>query len=573
MSAAVIAFVVASHIIGDGQPNPRMVQEDWASLINAYPDRFIYGSDALAPYDRQKYFATLLKLEQSGFLNRLNPSVREQILWGNAERIVGQAVQNITQWRTRNEDLLRSYRNRNDLPSSSPEWRTIQDPPSDTPPDRPSRSLPAEGDVLANLVNSVAFALRGGVISGRGLYSMKAQPAPSADPLDARRPLGKLVRGVTLGTYLANDAVFANLLLSDGLTIDPTKPVAMEVLEKTFAVGFGVGNALLTGTTATEFVGGFARPNLGTGRPTQVARTGGMTLLTAASFPWTAHTGWQALEQYGQGHPGMGTALAAATVLEGLFTAAITKATGNDWARLLGRSINPSDLAKPQILLGAALLAGMGIHIGIGLQQLLDSEDENAFAPPTAPDATGEQPDDTLDPDDFETPPPPRDDEPEPEPLNVVLPVDGLNLRSDASAEADPLGVLLHGTFIQPTGARKYDENGNEWLEVEGQVYGGETMRGWVNASYVAAQIPGEAAQIPGEQGNAGRINPELEAQGYRYVVIGDSDTFWGIASTNDVSFDKIVAFNAHIIDPDQVYAGDRVYLPHTAMPIEQRPR
>jgi Bacterial SH3 domain/LysM domain len=183
------------------------------------------------------------------------------------------------------------------------------------------------------------------------------------------------------------------------------------------------------------------------------------------------------------------------------------------------------------------------------------------------------EPDDTLDPDDFGTPPPPRDDEPEPEPLNVVLPVDGLNMRSDASAQADRLGVLLHGTFVQPTGARKYDENGNEWLEVEGQVYGGETMHGWVNASYVAAQIPGEAAQIPGQQGNAGRINPELEAQGYRYVVIGDSDTFWGIASTNDVSFDEIVAFNAHIIDPDQVYAGDRVYLPHTAMPIEQRPR
>lgn len=66
-----------------------------------------------------------------------------------------------------------------------------------------------------------------------------------------------------------------------------------------------------------------------------------------------------------------------------------------------------------------------------------------------------------------------------------------------------------------------------------------------------------------GPQDGAGRLNPELERQGYQPIIARDGDTMGGIARNHSADVRETVLLNmGHIAIPDILFAGDRIYLP-----------
>ena len=67
-----------------------------ANLVNRFPDRFLFGTDALSPTDTQSYFRTYNIYRP--FLDRLTPTARAQLLRGNYNRLFGAARQRVRAW-------------------------------------------------------------------------------------------------------------------------------------------------------------------------------------------------------------------------------------------------------------------------------------------------------------------------------------------------------------------------------------------------------------------------------------------------------------------------------------------
>ncbi|MFA5123960.1 LysM peptidoglycan-binding domain-containing protein, partial [Zavarzinia sp.] len=152
--------------------------------------------------------------------------------------------------------------------------------------------------------------------------------------------------------------------------------------------------------------------------------------------------------------------------------------------------------------------------------------------------------------------PPPPAQQPE---QYVVVPHDGVNVRGEPSFDGSRLSTLRNGTFVDATGQRRIDGNGDEWLEVQGRGIDGQPVTGWVNGRYLQRNETGE-------MGPNGRINPELESQGYQAVEVRDGETVWDIARRNGVDPQEAVRLNSgHLIDPNMIFAGDKVYIPGTA--------
>jgi hypothetical protein len=72
--------VVAERLVED-----RQTLLSWIQLINDYPRRFLYGSDALAPKDSERWNQTYAKYQE--MMNSLTPVSRELVCKGNYERV------------------------------------------------------------------------------------------------------------------------------------------------------------------------------------------------------------------------------------------------------------------------------------------------------------------------------------------------------------------------------------------------------------------------------------------------------------------------------------------------------
>jgi predicted TIM-barrel fold metal-dependent hydrolase len=70
-----------------------------ASLVNRYPDRFLFGTDVVAPGSADQYFRVFDLYRP--FLDRLTPAARDQLLRGNYERLFGNARQRVRAWEAR----------------------------------------------------------------------------------------------------------------------------------------------------------------------------------------------------------------------------------------------------------------------------------------------------------------------------------------------------------------------------------------------------------------------------------------------------------------------------------------
>jgi len=71
-----------------------------ASLVNRYPDRFLFGSDVVAPENAEQYYRVIGLYRP--FLDRLTPGARSQLLRGNYERLFGAARQRVRAWEAAN---------------------------------------------------------------------------------------------------------------------------------------------------------------------------------------------------------------------------------------------------------------------------------------------------------------------------------------------------------------------------------------------------------------------------------------------------------------------------------------
>lgn len=188
----------------------------------------------------------------------------------------------------------------------------------------------------------------------------------------------------------------------------------------------------------------------------------------------------------------------------------------------------------------AALIAEMGVNDVTQRNEVVfggDQAEETVTEPPADNAADDPQTDITADED-----------------QGVVVPREGLTLRD--APDGDRRSVFYHGTFLDPTGQTQTDANGREWVEVNGLDVNDNRVTGWVDSDYIAAHPEGA---MNGE----GRINPDLESQGYRAYRVETGDNIWDIAQAQGVDFTETVALNAdHLIDPSMVFEGDVVYLP-----------
>ncbi|HKN68105.1 MAG TPA: amidohydrolase family protein, partial [Gemmatimonadaceae bacterium] len=71
-----------------------------AGLVNRYPDRFLFGSDVVAPENAEQYYRVIGLYRP--FLDRLTPAARSQLLRGNYERLFGAARQRVRAWEAAN---------------------------------------------------------------------------------------------------------------------------------------------------------------------------------------------------------------------------------------------------------------------------------------------------------------------------------------------------------------------------------------------------------------------------------------------------------------------------------------
>ncbi|TIS57101.1 MAG: LysM peptidoglycan-binding domain-containing protein [Mesorhizobium sp.] len=207
----------------------------------------------------------------------------------------------------------------------------------------------------------------------------------------------------------------------------------------------------------------------------------------------------------------------------------------------------------------------LGITFGVGmllfsLDALLAEPWEGAkTTPPPDPkkpddDGSSQQPDDPSDVPDG--PQIPGEDFPQ----LVVVADDGLNLRSRPGGDSTVTTVLQPGTFVEQTAKPSTDPSGETWIPIEGFGPDGEMHSGWVSGDYVEAHAEGSS-------NSEGRTNPTLEKDGYQWVEVKDGDSIRLIAKTHFADVAQTVVLNMdHILSPDMIFSGDRIYLPVTSV-------
>jgi predicted TIM-barrel fold metal-dependent hydrolase len=67
-----------------------------ADLINRYPDRFLFGTDEVAPSNQDQYLRVYYQYQP--LWNLLNEKTREKVLKGNYERIFDGARHKVRAW-------------------------------------------------------------------------------------------------------------------------------------------------------------------------------------------------------------------------------------------------------------------------------------------------------------------------------------------------------------------------------------------------------------------------------------------------------------------------------------------
>jgi hypothetical protein len=140
-------------------------------------------------------------------------------------------------------------------------------------------------------------------------------------------------------------------------------------------------------------------------------------------------------------------------------------------------------------------------------------------------------------------------------PLTVVTTEEGLNLRTQPSPELANMTALMQGSFVDGTENRRIG-GADAWVSVCGFGTNGPQYEDWASTDFVDVRSDGD----PHENG---RINPELDLLGYRWVEAKAGDNMRLIAVSHSADVAETVMLNMdHIFSPGLIYPGDRIYLP-----------
>jgi hypothetical protein len=71
-----------------------------ADLLNRYPDRFLFGTDEVAPPDQETYLRVYY--QYASLLNKLDPKASEKLRLGNYERLFDEAKRKVRAWERAN---------------------------------------------------------------------------------------------------------------------------------------------------------------------------------------------------------------------------------------------------------------------------------------------------------------------------------------------------------------------------------------------------------------------------------------------------------------------------------------
>ena len=84
---------VAKYVLATPETTQAM-----ADLVNRYPDRFVFGTDEVAPKDQKQY----LKVYDmyAPLFARLTPEASEKVRKGNYERLFDEARRRVRAWET-----------------------------------------------------------------------------------------------------------------------------------------------------------------------------------------------------------------------------------------------------------------------------------------------------------------------------------------------------------------------------------------------------------------------------------------------------------------------------------------
>ena len=56
--------------------------------------------------------------------------------------------------------------------------------------------------------------------------------------------------------------------------------------------------------------------------------------------------------------------------------------------------------------------------------------------------------------------------------------------------------------------------------------------------------------------------NPQREHRGQPKIVVKQDDNLWNLARQYNQDFNRLLAANPHLLDPNVIFKGDSVYLP-----------
>lgn len=396
-------------------------------------------------------------------------------------------------------------------------------------------------------IAATAYGLRGVSMILRAGYPDKTRP---------NQPLGRTLRGVEAVTFMPN--------IASGIADFPNAP---------FVNGsYQIGNVMYAGKAIEELrTGKSAFPETD-----KVA----LPLYVAGSVEYLRGPTGEVIGDV-SALPGAAPDLVGG----GLFAYGSAHLLYDAWRPSTTKNGNPT--LGPRIVLGVTFGGGLLTFSAMAWANVLaddgstpsPTDDSTPQEPLPAPEETptGPESEETpgvSEPEDSSTQPQPEDppaetepessptepEEPEtPAPQLVVISDEGLNLREGPGSESEVITVLRSGALIQETGERRTDKDGHEWAAVTGFGPDGEQHEGWVDASFVNPHAGGA-------QDANGRFNPQLESEGYAWVIVEPGQSIGSIARSHQKDVADTVVLNMdHIHNPHVIFAGDRIYLPGSA--------
>lgn len=195
--------------------------------------------------------------------------------------------------------------------------------------------------------------------------------ASSVSALDARAPLGQLMRAGVLGTFLINDAATAAWLANGPIDLSTWAGKA-DFLSRS---AFGLANAVLTAHAAGQLGAGRAKVNWESSRPMQAMQATGNSIITGGGAAWTARDILYGLNEAMAGNWVQSGWHIINALLDGLFTTYMARSSINEISKVSGRGmVGPSKLERPAILLGSFLVVR---ELSALLAQFLGQDDQD----------------------------------------------------------------------------------------------------------------------------------------------------------------------------------------------------